>query len=190
MRSLGYSFSAYLCSSLIDRLNQDGNIALIEMDEDWGKLNIKLFESLNKHFKDKRDSENMERVQRWVQEGIYPYECKEGSGNILSMEQDIFNILAVNVEEKLPKFKQYDTTSKRFTFKLLSQALQDNPSAIQKIISEVLSLDKRDQEILAELLDKTTLSSIIKSTKIVADRLNFLEGLEELIFAPENKKLF
>ena len=90
-----------------------------------------------------------------------------------SIEQDIFNILAANIEENLPKFKQYDITSKKFTFKLLSQALQDNPEAIQKIISEVLALDKKDQEILAELLEKTTLSSIIKSAKMVADRLKF-----------------
>lgn len=188
LRSLGYSCSAYISSPIIDTINSQESIALIDMNEQWVKLSSKIFESLNQYFKDKKNTENLKRVKRWIAEGIYPYEHEKEEGNIESIEQDIFNILATNIEENLPKFKQYDTTSKKFTFKLLSQALQDNPEAIQKIISEVLALDKKDQEILAELLEKTTLSSIIKSAKMVADRLNFLVGLEELLFDPENKK--
>lgn len=51
-----------------------------------------------------------------------------------------------------------------------------------------MGLKKADQDDLAELLKKTSLSSIISSAKIVANRLDFLNGLETLLFDKENKQ--
>ncbi|ETR95057.1 PDDEXK family nuclease [Acinetobacter lactucae] len=75
-------------------------------------------------------------------------------------------------------------------FKLIAQAITENPESVQKIITEVLDLKKEDQDKLAELLDNTELSSIISSASIVANRLNFLDGLEELLFGKDTKKVF
>jgi len=71
---------------------------------------------------------------------------------------------------------------------LLAQAIRENPDSVQQIIGEVLGLKKADQDELAELLKKTPLSSIISSAKIVANRLDFLNGLETLLFDKESKK--
>lgn len=49
-------------------------------------------------------------------------------------------------------------------------------------MTEVLKLSPEEQKSFAKLLDETSLSSIIKSAKIVSERLNFILGLEELIF--------
>jgi hypothetical protein len=88
----------------------------------------------------------------------------------------------------LPSFEDADVKSKKFTFRLLAQAIQENPSSVQDIIAEVLGLKKEAQDDLAELLKKTPLSSIISSAKIVANRLDFLLGLEMLLFDKETKK--
>ena len=49
-------------------------------------------------------------------------------------------------------------------------------------------MKKDEQDELAELLRSTSFSSIISSAKIVANRLDFLHGLETLLFQPDNKK--
>ncbi|MBE2898077.1 hypothetical protein HPC37_04370 [Pasteurellaceae bacterium 20609_3] len=59
---------------------------------------------------------------------------------------------------------------------------------MEKILTEVLNLSGEDRETLSRLLDNTTLSSIIKASKVVADRLNLIRGLEELLFDRNNKK--
>lgn len=59
---------------------------------------------------------------------------------------------------------------------------------MQEIIGEVLGLKKEAQDELAELLRKTPLSAIIGSAKIVANRLDFLVGLEALLFDKESKR--
>lgn len=73
-------------------------------------------------------------------------------------------------------------------FRLLKEAIEANPSALQTILVEVLGLPKEKQVELADLLKQTTLSAVINASKVVADRLNFLMGLEELLFDSENKK--
>jgi hypothetical protein len=55
-------------------------------------------------------------------------------------------------------------------------------------MDEVLNLKKDEQDDLATLLRKTTLSKIITSARIVADRLNFVEALSDLLFNKESKK--
>ena len=103
-------------------------------------------------------------------------------------ERQVFDILAVNVESYLPTIEDADVTSKKFTFRLLAQAIRENPDSVQEIIGEVLGLKKADQDDLAELLKKTPLSSIISSAKIVANRLNFLNGLETLLLTKRVKR--
>jgi hypothetical protein len=71
---------------------------------------------------------------------------------------------------------------------LLAQAIKQNPDSVQFIIGEVLGLKKEAQDDLALLLEKTPLSSIISSAKIVANRLDMLNGLELLLFDKESKK--
>lgn len=66
--------------------------------------------------------------------------------------------------------------------RLLAQTLEDNPSAIRRIITEVLNLSKEDQEMFAELLEKMKLPAIIETAKLVSDRLIFLNALNTLIF--------
>lgn len=187
IRSLGYYFTAYLCSDFIDDFDRKGDLGILGVDNKGNILINEAIDVLNNYFKEKKHAEELARIERWKEEGIYPY-SNEYTSSIEAVEKDLFDIVATSVEDRLPKFKQYDTVSKKFTFKLLSQALKENPKSIRKILTEVLSLNTKEQEDLAKLLEKTTLSSIIKSAKIVADRLDFLLGLEELVFDKENKK--
>lgn len=138
--------------------------------------------SNNQHFLNKQKQYQLERLQRWKADGIYPFEDSGDLNQIEVAKREIFDIVASKVEEALPKFTQADNKTKRFTFKLLSQAIQNNPDSLQTIITEVLHLPKEEQDAFADILQKTTLSSVIKSAKIVADRLDFIAGLEELIF--------
>jgi hypothetical protein len=49
-------------------------------------------------------------------------------------------------------------------------------------LTEVLDLPLEKRQELADLLDRTTLAHIISASKIITDRLEFLQGLEALVF--------
>ena len=71
---------------------------------------------------------------------------------------------------------------------MLRQAIENSPEDLQLIFNEVLALPKRKQEELAQLLQEVSLSAVISASKLVADRLKFLTGLETLLFDAGLKK--
>src|SRR6185436_17994230 len=107
----------------------------------------------------------------------YPFSELERSP-IDAAEQQVFDILAFHVNEYLPNFNQLDLKTKKFSFRMLRSALERSPTEIRRIIQEILELPRDKVEELSGLLERTTLTSIINASKIVSDRLEFINGLE------------
>jgi hypothetical protein len=125
-------------------------------------------------------------VDEWKAEQVYPF-AEEPKNPVEHVERQVFNIVAVNVARHLPDFEDAKKPNKAFQLRMLRQAIEKSPEELQLIIQEVLKLPKRKQEDLAQLLRDTTLSAIIGSAKIVADRLRFVEGLDGILFDAETK---
>ncbi|WP_215845067.1 hypothetical protein [Candidatus Pantoea bituminis] len=140
------------------------------------------------YFIDKAFQKKTRIIDEWKAQDIYPYAGDTGKDPTTSVERKVFDILAVNVQSYLKNFEKSDKKTKKFTFMLLSQAIKQNPASVQKIITEVLELKAQEQDELAEMLESTSLSSIISASKIVADRLNFINGLDNLVHDRETKK--
>lgn len=184
----GFNFTAYIKCDHFRELDKDNLLILDQVHPDVQLIVAKGKDAIRSHFR-KRLAERQRRiVERWKEEQIYPFEEKTDLTPIEEAERQVFDILAVNLEAYLPKFEEAEKNSRKFTFLLLAQALRDNPESVQKIISEVLHLKQDEQDELAALLENTTLSNIISCAKTVADRLDFLVALENLIFDKETKK--
>lgn len=188
LRAPGFDFTAYVKADGFRNLDQAGVLALSEMDEDVNAVLKVVYKKLTDHFREKAAQKQSEVVEEWIRDQIYPYSHIDELNPIEVAERQVFDIIAVNVQSYLPSFEDSTQQSKKFTFKLLAQAIKDNPESLQSIITEILCLKKEAQDDLAELLQKTSLSSIISTAKIVANRLDFLDGLETLIFDKDFKK--
>ncbi|MDH5667789.1 MAG: ATP-binding protein [Nitrospira sp.] len=188
IRAPGFNFTAYIKSDHFLELDKQNQLILEELHPDVDIILKVARAKIKEHFRRRLAEDQSKVVARWKNEHIYPYGEETNLNPVEEAERQVFDILAVNVQSYLPSFEDSDKQSKKFTFRLLAQAIHDNPSSVQQIIGEVLGLKKEAQDELAELLKKTTLSSIIGFSKIVANRLDFLLGLETLIFDKENKK--
>lgn len=188
VRSYGVDFTVYIKSPFIKRKFEENVLSLGSLESGIKELKDKVIELCKKHFVNKEFLQKTKIVDEWKEQNIYPYERTPQPGSIEEAEQKVFNILAVNVESYLTSFSKSNNNVKKFTFKLLSQALKDNPNSVRKILSEVLVMSSDDQDSMAKLLEKTTLPNIIKASQVVSDRLNFLTGLEQLLFDDKTKK--
>ncbi len=169
-------------------LDKSNSLVLAELDKDVQSIIAVAKGKLKAHFRKRLSQNQSEVVQKWKEEKIYPFEDKPDLDPVEAAERQVFDILAVNVQSYLPSFEGADHKSKKFTFQLLAHAVKENPDSVQTIISEVLGLKRSEQDDLAALLGKTSLSSIIKASKTVADRLDFLTALDALVFGKESKK--
>jgi len=188
IRAPGFSFTAYVKADHFRELDKKNNLILEELDNDIKKILAAAKAKIKQHFRQRILEDNGRVIERWKEENIYPYEDKATLDPVELAERQVFDILAINVQSYLPSFEHSDQKTKKFTFRLLAQAVKENPESVQTILGEVLGLKKQEQDELAKLLTRTSLSSIISSASVVADRLNFLIGLENLLFDKETKK--
>lgn len=188
VRAPGFEFTAYLKCDHFRELDEAGVLTLDELHPDVVRIVQSAREAVKTHFRRRLSERQSQTVERWKQERIYPFESKETLNAVEEAERQVFDILAVNVESYLPAFEEADLKSKRFMFRLLAQAVQESPDSVQRIITEMLNLKREEQDALAELLEVTSLSNIISSAKTVANRLDFLIALENLIFDRATKK--
>lgn len=181
-------FTVFAESDYFSICNESNQLSQIDISNELTTIREIILESTRSYFIEKERIKRAKVVTNWIDEGIYPYDKNNYIDPTRESERKVFDILAVNVQTYLSKFSKADKKTKKFTFKLLKQAIEANPSSVQKIINEVLGLSPNEQQDLANLLDRTTLSSIISSSNIVANRIDFLNGLERQLFDDENKK--
>jgi len=182
-----FNFSAYLKAERVRELEDS---ALLEF-EDWDPTLKKMLDSAKKKMKEHfhlRSSEIRKKVvEGWKEEGVYPYEGTPQ--NIIEQtEQQVFNLCAIQMVEYLPDFGEVNAKSRSLSFKLLRHALETSPTAVRRILSEVLDLPEDKQEEFAQLLERISLEGVVTAAKIVAERLEFLRGLEILVFNPTSKQ--
>jgi hypothetical protein len=183
----GLQFTAYLRSELLEKFEAQDSIE-IELG-DLGKLLELTREKLREYSASRQAEQAAEQVEEWKQEEIYPYEGI-ASDAVEVAKRQVFDVVAQNVEKYLPDFKGSKKKSKQFTFNLLRQAIETSPSSLRKILEEVIGLPKEKRDQLAILLEKTSLVSIINASKIVSDRLEFIQGLKSMLYdSPYRDKL-
>jgi hypothetical protein len=93
------------------------------------------------------------------------------------------------VNRHLPDFAEQSKRTKSFQMRMLRQAIERGPDDLQHILTEVLDLPPRTQTELAKLLEDASLANVISASRLVADRLKFVHGLEAVLFDTESKSL-
>ena len=184
-----FDFTAYVKSEAVPVLNERSAFAWEEEEihPDVEKLATIAKEGIRNHFRGRRAELAQTLIDEWKAEEIYPYKG-EPKTLIERTERQVFDVVAKNVHDYLPDFDDADVKTKRFSFRLLRQAIESSPNNVQMIIKEVLELPEEKAEDLACLLERTTLTAIINASKVVADRLDFLHGLEILLFEPKSRE--
>ncbi|KKF38903.1 ATP-binding protein [Hafnia alvei] len=188
IRAPGFDFTIYAKCDYFKALNDRNEIGLGDLVPGVKAIKDAVIQRARTHFLDKQFIEKSKIVNSWKEQDIYPYPDAASFDPACIAEQKVFDILAVNVQSYLKNFDNSDKKTKKFTFMLLSQAIKQSPDAVQKIITEVLGLKKKEQDDLAELLQRTTLSSIISASKVVSDRVNFINALDNLVHDKDTKK--
>jgi hypothetical protein len=182
----GFSFSAYLKSPYVDRLHNEERIALAEMDPALNGAIEQTRYAIKDYFRDRAAERAQTVVDAWKAADVYPYRG-EPQTTVEKAERQMFDIVAVHVQEIAPDLGEVSAKTKALHLRMLRSAIERGPEELQMILKEVLDLPAKQQKELAALLQETTLSAIITAAKTVADRLKFIAALENVVFDPETK---
>lgn len=182
----GFSFTAYIRSGYFAKLLAENRLEIANLDVPTSRLLQAAKEVMREHFRRRASEKAAGLVEEWQRAKIYPYQG-EPTTAVEEAERQVFNVVALNVNQYLPSFSDADEQTKRFHLRLLRQSIERAPSDLARILTDVLELPLERRQELAGLLDRTTLTQIISASKIISDRLEFLQGLEILVFDAEFK---
>ena len=179
----GFEFTAYLkWDGFKEKHDQ---ILLGEMAEDPIPAVIEAArDAMRSHFKLRLDSRGAELIRTWKADKTYPYEGLPTTELELA-ERQLFEVVAVAAASAV---ESIDVTARSFSLRLLKEAVERAPSSLHDVLREVLNLPVDRQEEFRQLLERTTLSSLLTSGRSILDRLDFLVGLEQIVFDHDLKK--
>lgn len=155
----------------------DGGSGLVP--EMWAAVE----EKVREHFGQRRRQQRGDQIRRWKQTGAYPYKGKPANSSEKA-ERAVFDVISSTLAPHIAQ----DQNLAKVTLHLLQGAVRHDPGTLTTILHEVVSLSKADAAAFTRLLQETTLPAIIRTTGMVADRRKVLEGLNHILFDPDDSK--
>jgi hypothetical protein len=176
--------TAFIQSEYIESLHWNDRIDFWEDDETLSEVYKRSKAFAREYIRKRVHFYSKEFIDELKQKNIYPY--KGDAENLVEeTKRQVFDILALQINEFLPSFNDQDDKSKKLTLALVSESLENDPKHLHKILTEVIGLPIEKREELSDLLDYTSLGSIIDTMAEIKNRLHFLNGLEQIIYNPE-----
>jgi hypothetical protein len=178
-----FSFTAYLRWPGFREL--EAELATAEMHPLLIPLIDASKEKLREHFRRRREELAGALIAEWKREEVYPYEG-EPLTPLDEVRREVFDVVATSASGAVNATS--DRKARRFSLRLLREAIEQSPSALRRVLHEVLELPVDKLAELDDLITRTSLVSIISLAKEVKNRLDVVSGLRELLFDPESKR--
>lgn len=140
IKAPGFAFTASIKTDRFRELETQNLLVLADLQPDVDALVKAARGMLKEHFRRRQAEDESRIVERWKAEGIYPYADKATLDPAELAERQVFDLVAANVQRALPAFEEIDRKSRQFTFRLLAQALRENPESVHTIVGEVLGV--------------------------------------------------
>lgn len=186
--NLGYRpslpITIYLLSDYIEELHNDAKLQIENLDEIINEARNHVRDIAKEYIRGRKHQNAHHIIAELKKEKLYPYDS-DPSTPTEKAERQVFDIVTLEVHESLPDFESQNKKSKRLTLQLLKKALENDRSDLRKILSEVVDLPKEKVKELSDILDKTSLTSIITAVKEIQDRMRIIYELKELLFNPD-----
>ena len=156
------------------------NIDLDDLDEDWKLYRTLLKDHLNAFFKE-RNAEFDNFTEKLKSDEYYPYREKTSSKSKVVL----FDKLAYLVEDRYHLLHEANTL-REIIYPLIDRTISNGE--LDKILTNILKLNKKMTSKFSDLLDKTDLEDIIEFSDKVAAKLEDIEFLEKLVYHSEVAK--
>ncbi len=151
------------------------NIDLDELDEDWKSYRVLIKDKLNDFFKE-RNTEFDNFSEKLKNDQYYPYIEKSSSKSKVIL----FDKLAYLVEDKYHILNDKNNL-REIIYPLIDRTISNGE--LNKILSNILKLNKNMISKFSDLLEKTDLENIIEFSDKVASKIENLEFLEKLVYS-------
>jgi len=169
--------TVFITSSMFDHLHQENLLQTVETsaDADRAAVVTAIRSNVRKYFLRRRRVAAKNVLEELKTEGSYPY-MRPPRTDVDKIERNVFDLCALSISRHLPTFHEgMDVDARTLMLRVIREAIGQNPSAVGKIIREVVKLPAADAKQFAAVLEDVPLSRIVNASHLIARRLEFLK---------------
>lgn len=181
IRTGQYNITLHILSEYIEELYRQDQLGIGTMDDTLTLAIEAARDYGRKYIRSRKHEEAKHFIDDLKAQGIYPFQ-NPPVDEVDKAKRQVFDIVALEVNDYMPDFKSLDKAAKKFTLSLMKEVMESDSNGLKKILEEVVNLPAKKREELTELLEKTSLSTIIDTMKEVTDRLQIVHELRLLLF--------
>jgi hypothetical protein len=180
------NLSLYLMGEYIEEVQKKNYLTIGLLDETLKKAIELSTEASKEYIRNQLHKDSRLFIEQLKREEVYPYQNEvNGDDRVETTKRQVFDIVALQVNEFIPSFSTQEKKSKRLTLSLLRQALESDGEALRNILNEVIRLPKEKQEDLNEILGKFSFVNIIDTIHEISNRMRTIYEIRELLFNKE-----
>lgn len=138
--------------------------------------------AIRDHIDTRLSDHRAEQLDRWKADQVYPY-AGQPTTVAEAQERRVFDVVATAAAPAV----SHERKAARLSLRLIREALSQPPGALHRVLKEVLDLTAEQLSDFDELLERTSLASVIYTSKLVTDRLDFIVDLDAMLFDRDKK---
>ncbi|QZH61270.1 ATP-binding protein [Mycolicibacterium farcinogenes] len=195
VRAVGLQFSAYLTWAgfgeqelIMETEGSEDDPAEDDVDAPASERVVTAARKrLRAHLHEMNRRREVRTVQQWKSEGIYPYSDDVPEDDPMgAAKREAFQMVAFAASRSVDDSKSPKT--KKLALALLKETFESDPERLFPILREVVGLPTERIEELEGLMSRTSISHLIQSAHQVGTRLDFVNGLEDILFDRQTKR--
>ncbi|GAA1292325.1 ATP-binding protein [Saccharothrix xinjiangensis] len=137
------------------------------------------------HVRERLDATTATVVARLQAEGIYPYPTDRVDDPILSVERDMFDLVAVTARGTLTGGNRQQ---REMNSRLIKLALEERSESLNAVLAATLEMSHDEQDQLAYMLRQSSLGHIVGAATEVTRRVDLILALRQAIYGSDMRR--
>ncbi len=172
--------SLYIASKRVEEAKNNKTLEFSEENKDFSEIEKQAKEIRENFLIYQKKLKTNDIIKSLKEQNLYPYNEEDLSPSE-KVSQPLYDNIIIKINEKKPAVLRNPSTRK-FIAATVKVLIEQEPEHFVNILQNLLELTSEETIEFSKLLNETPLPAMIKTTKIVSDRLKFLSGLRYMVY--------
>lgn len=171
--------SLYIASKKVELAKNENRLHMTAMDSTFQTIEAHAKDSMEKFLIASSMAEAGNIIKQLKDEKIYPFNTTTTASEVTQKTQVVYDAIVVKLNQTKPSI--FKSKYRKYIVETLKLIVEKEPEHFARILKELLGLTPEETEDFAKLLDRTTLSAMIKTSQTIIRRLDFIQALKNLV---------
>lgn len=179
--------SLYIASDKIAKACKENKLNILGLDPELEAIRNKAKE-IKEAFLIMHGQQKSEGIIATLKkEEIYPYSDDEKLTETEEQIKVVYDEILIKLNKAKPAVFKASKEIKKNIVKTLKIVIEKDPQNFKIILESLAGLSPEESQDFASLLERVSLSNVIKTSSTIINRLSFIEGLRQIAYGDLNK---